>query len=134
MNPLFTIDFWFDATPIRLMPIFEKTFFIIFAALLIGATLLRILRRSAKDKVKARLMHRWATAAFWMGLWGFFWLFCTFEEAPFFGMRFWMVLWMIVAVAIAAGIAWYARKEQHQNVISPSHTPNPYLPRAKWRR
>jgi hypothetical protein len=135
MNPLLTTAFWFDPTPIRLMPVFEKTFFVLFALLLITATLLRILGKNSKDKTKVLFLHRWAVASFWMGLWGFFWLFCTFEEVQFFGMRFWMALWVIVAGIIAGGILWYSRAERRRAAASPSsHAPNPYLPRAKWRR
>lgn len=104
MLNIFDLTFWFDMTPVRMGGLFNSGFFVLFAGLIISATVARIAKRNAEvDKAMKHFLENFAGKAMTWGIVGLFWLFFSFEEISFFGSRFWFLFW-------AVGVAYAARK------------------------
>lgn len=111
---------------------FSTGFFIFFALLAITAALLRIVAkrslRDAYDKVAFRMAGNMAA---WLSVFGFVWLFCTYEEVQVFGVRAWFILWMLIFIGCAVRVFMFVRKEAPALRLKNASrsTVNAYLPR-----
>lgn len=93
-------------------PAFTYGFFIFFVLFALGAAFLRIVsKRSLRDAYDKKAFRMGGDMAAWLTLFGFVWLFCTYEEVQIFGVRAWFVLWALVATLCAARLIYYLRKE-----------------------
>ncbi len=135
MSNLLDLGFWFDVTPLRLSPIFQIGFFVLFALFIMGGLVLRIVRKNRTDKFERQLLARAAALGLAMGLLGMFWLFFSFEEISYFGMRAWILVWGMVVVVWAWKMYRYATKEvpQRRLLEQSKSEANKYLPRSNRR-
>lgn len=113
-------------------PAFIYGFFAFFALLAIGAALARIIsRRALKDPYDKQAVRMAGNMTAWLVVFGFVWLFCTYEEVQIFGVRAWFILWVLLFVGYAIRVAVFVRKEapalRIQNASRSSV--NQYLPR-----
>jgi len=129
---LFNLSFWYTVNPLGFSPLFQYGFFALFALCAIFAALLRVAsRRSPRDVHDRKAFGMAATGFATLSVFGFAWLFCTYEEVPLFGVRAWFLLWALIGITFAARIAWYLKKEapvlrlKHQSKAEV----NKYLPR-----
>lgn len=109
---MLSLGFWFDLTPVRMSPVFEASFFVLFALLIIAGAAIRIYVRSQSlEKYSALAYRRVAQIATVSGLVGFVLLFFAFEEVQFFGSRFWMPLWFLGIAVAGFFVARFVREE-----------------------
>lgn len=132
MSPLLQLSYWFDQSPVRLSPVFEYGFFFLFAVLAIGAALLRIAsKRSTRDSLDKKAFLMAGNMLGWLSAFGFLWLFTSYEEVQFFGMRAWFLLWVIAFVICAYRVYRFVKveapelRERRQSQADA----NKYLPR-----
>ncbi len=129
---IFSPSFWFDLTPNALSPFFEQLFFVVFAVLIIGGAVLRIVAKNKMTDKYARIIAKHgAQIAFVAGVTGFIIYFFTFEEIQFFGSRFWFLVWGIGIIVALVRLFRYAKKTVPQlRLRDQSHADsNKYLPR-----
>ncbi|MBI1908045.1 hypothetical protein HYS28_01335 [Candidatus Uhrbacteria bacterium] len=136
LRPIFQPSFWFDLTPTAMSPAFERTFFVMFAALVLAGAAGRIVAKSRFSDAYDRIVAmRAATLAFVFGLLGYVLYFFTFEEIQFFGSRFWFLAWFIGLVVCVVRLVRYAKKEvpalRHRDQSRVEA--NKYLPRSNRR-
>lgn len=112
LRPVISLGFWFDLTPVRMSPVFEASFFVLFALLIIAGAAIRIYVRSRSlEKYVALAYRRVAKIATASGLVGFALLFFAFEEIQFFGSRFWMLLWVVGVIIAGLFVVKFMREE-----------------------
>ncbi len=136
LSPLFSLSFWFALQQNALSPGFARAFFVLFAIIIIGGAVTRIIARNVKeDRYIVRLYRKIAVASMTMGFVGLFWLFLAFEEVYLFGARFWFLFWMIGAGIWIYFIVNFAKKKIPALRIEDAHLreANKYLPRKKKR-
>ena len=132
LRPLIDPAFWFDLTPVRMTPVFETLFFVLFATLLIAGSVIRIYVRNRNlERYVAQAWRRAAKIASVSGVLGFVILFFAFEEVQFFGSRFWFLAWFVgVAIAVALTVRFVKRDVPVLRVREQSRADvNKYLPR-----
>lgn len=96
MDHLLSFSFWFNAFPTRLSPVLEIAFLVLFGLCAVGAI---AARRQMRSGGIARLAWRRAAAWLsWLAVFGMVWVFTSWQELRIFGMRFWFVLWIVLAV------------------------------------
>ena len=96
---LLSFSFWFDLTPVRMVPTFTNAFFVLFLLCILAGAILRIFyRQTSLDKLTKRFFARIAEQVTLFGIMGLVLLFLSFEEVVFFGARFWMLVWLAGAV------------------------------------
>lgn len=135
MSNLLDPGFWFDVTPLRLSPVFEIGFFVLFALCIMAALVLRIMRKNRTDKFEAQILAKSSALGLTMGILGLLWLFFSFEEISYFGMRVWILVWGIIVFVWAAKIYRYATKEAPMMRLAEQSKAeaNKYLPRSNRR-
>lgn len=112
MLSIFDPSFWFDLTPVRLSPWFEKGFFVLFALMLIAGAVLRMRLRAQKmDSLDRKILDRLVAIFFTAGGFGFLWLFFSFEEVQLFGSRAWFLLWIALVVYSLVRTWMFAKRE-----------------------
>lgn len=132
LRPLIDPGFWFDLTPVRMVPVFEASFFVLFAALVIGGAVIRIyLRNRPQEKYVAILWRRIAKIASISGVLGFVILFFAFEEVQVFGSRFWFLVWAVGVTYAAVSLARFMKHQVPQLRLREQSRAevNKYLPR-----
>ena len=132
MSQLLTLSFWFDAAPVAMSPAFSYGFFIFFALCAITSALLRIVaKRSELDVYHKQAMRMAGNVLAWLTVFGFLWLFCTYEEVQIFGMRFWFILWALIFLIGAVRVAIFVRQEAPALRLrnASRSSVNAYLPR-----
>lgn len=133
-KPLIDPSFWFRLDPDYLSPLFEKGFFILFAAMIILGALVRIVaRKKGTDRFAKDVKMRWGAMLLTMGLLGLVWFFFTYEGVSLFGARFWFLIWLVGGTVWAVSILRYAKnKIPGMKEQAKSHADaNKYLPRKK---
>jgi amino acid transporter len=136
LSPLFSLSFWFTLQQNALSPGFARAFFIVFALIIIGAAVMRIVARNAKeDRYTVRLYRKIAAAGMTMGFIGLFWLFLAFEEVYLFGARFWFLFWLVGGGVWVYFIVIFAKKKIPALRTEDAHMreANKYLPKKKKR-
>lgn len=133
MENIFSVNYWFDLTPIRMSSGFEIGFFVGFAILLILGLVLRIVKKQRQDKFERMTLERLANTALTVSVLGLLWLFMAFEEIQIFGARFWAALLMIGGLMSLVRIALYTRKEVPalRAAEQSKAEANKYLPRRR---
>jgi hypothetical protein len=112
ISQLFNLSFWYTTSPVAFSPLFQVLFFLLFALCAVLAVLFRVMsRRSPRDVHDRRAFGIAATGFSVLSAFGFIWLFCTYEEAPLFGIRAWFILWILIGLAFAARVIWYLKKQ-----------------------
>jgi fatty acid desaturase len=132
MLTIFDPSFWFDITPVRMGSGFTIAFFVLFAGLLMGASLARIAKRNAEvDKAMKHFLEDVAGKATTWGVLGLFWLFFSFEEISFFGARFWFLLWLLGGALTLRKLYIHGKKEMPEERLrrAMNASQNKYLPR-----
>ncbi|MFZ2681593.1 MAG: hypothetical protein WAZ14_00620 [Patescibacteria group bacterium] len=133
MDNIFSLQFWFDLTPVRLSTTFEIGFFIIFALAIIAGLSFRIMRKSRKDKFERRALERMTGMSVFTGIAGLFWLFLATEEISIFGARFWFLIIMLI-LAVSIGRLVYFQRTQVPALRLQEQSKseaNKYLPRRR---
>jgi len=142
MSPIFNVSFWFSQFPQPLTPIFEKIFFIIFAAVLVAGIVVRIIsNQRERDRYAELIYQKIATLLITMGALGLIWFFFTYEQIPLLGARFWFLFWMLAVVIWTALIARYTymtvprlRVEEHQRKEKMKYFPDRKKKKNKKRK
>lgn len=135
MKDLLSFSYWFDVTPVRMSPAIEIGFFVFFALLIILGSMLRMMRKNKTDKFEKETLRRLAVASTVYGVLGLLWLFFTFEEISYFGMRFWFLVGMIALLISISTVIRYTKfkvpvmRLQEQSKVEA----NKYLPRSNRR-
>ena len=112
ISQLFSLPFWFNMNPLGFSPLFQYGFFILFALCAILALIFRVMsRRSPRDFYDRQAFGMAATGFGVTAVLGFVWLFCTYEEAPLFGVRAWFLLILAIAIAFLVRIIVFLKKE-----------------------
>lgn len=131
MSHLFTLAFWFASEPIALSPAFNKGFFLLFAACAITAMIARIMsRRFARDGFDRRAFAMAAGNLAGLSVFGFIWLFCSYEEVQIFGVRAWFILWAALLVTAIVRVYLYVyykapemRSHHHAQSVADKYMP-----------
>jgi amino acid transporter len=133
MENLFSPAFWFDLTPVRLSSAFEVGFFVVFALMILGGLIVRIVNKQRQDKFERLTLSRLAATLLWIGVLGLVWLFLTFEEIQIFGARFWFLVLALAFVASMASIYryWTIKVPQQRMLEQSKAEANKYLPRRR---
>lgn len=132
MNNLFSIDFWFNLSPIGLSPVFSKGFFIVFASFIVFGAIANIVAKNRKDdRLLMNAYRRIAQLFYVMGWVGFFFWFASYETLYLFGARFWYLVWAAGVAVWAWRIAVYITKviPREREIYQHQADVNKYLPR-----
>ncbi len=132
MSQLLTLSFWFNPAPIAMSPAFATGFFIFFALFAITGALLRIIsKRTLRDTYDKQAFRMAGNMATWLTVFGFMWLFCTYEEVQVFGVRAWFILWVGLFLGGAGRVFWFVSREAPALRLrhASRSTVNQYLPR-----
>lgn len=95
----FTVQYLFNSPAIALMRS-DKAIFYFAAALMILGVLIFGWTFGIRNKLKRRMLRRWANLSFWIGLILAFWFFCRYEMVPYLGMH------IAVYVIVLIGLWW----------------------------
>lgn len=134
LHPIVQPSFWFALAPGYLTSPFSVILFVLFAAVVVGGAVTRIVgRHKSKDKFARESVMKVGAMLITMGCLGLVWYFFTFEGVSFLGSRFWFLVWLIGAIVWS--VVLYRRirrdvpamREKEMNRVSV----NQYLPRRK---
>jgi hypothetical protein len=111
LQPFFLSSFWFGGAP-AVTGGTGRFVLAFFAACVLAGVILRVivLRRVAERHL-ALLVRRLARLLTTMGIVGLVLGFFSYENASFFGDRFWYGLWLVGTLVWAGWLAWYGVKE-----------------------
>jgi hypothetical protein len=132
MSPLLQLSYWFDQTPVALSPNMAYAFFGLFAALAIAAALLRIAaKRTVRDALDKEAFRMSGNSLALISALGFVWLFCSYEEVQFFGMRAWFLLLVAIFLVSLFRVYRFLRVKAPQERFKRQSLAdvNKYLPR-----
>lgn len=125
--------FWFDiSAPVRMSAPLEIGMFAFFGLLVIAGAAVRIARRNTEaDRYLKHALDRLAGIFLAYGIFGFIWLFLRYEEIPFFGSRFWMLLWAVGVIISGYKLwkYWYKEVPETRMKSASKGEQNKYLPR-----
>lgn len=80
----------------------------IFSGLVVVAILLWLVRKYAvKHPIVKKLLGKFATLAFWVGLLGLIWFGFRFEAVPIFSKRYWSALVLVGGLVWLGFVKWY---------------------------
>lgn len=105
--PLLDYRYWLNPYPVPLGPSLAAQILMFFMFyVVVGAVLYAVAHAVRKSEpLRADLMRRFAWPIVVTGILGLFFLFFSYEQSPFLGMRFWYVLvfaYLLVRLAIVA--------------------------------
>ena len=105
--------FWFNRAPAAMSASLVGGIVAFFGWFLLMAAALAVLSRGSRkaNPLRADAYRRFASLLFWSGLLGWLVLFCTYEQVPFFGMRFWFLMVAVLFLAWLARIVWYLSRD-----------------------
>jgi cytochrome bd-type quinol oxidase subunit 2 len=111
---LLDYHYWSNTRPVPLGPslvggfvFFLGWFLLAGLALIIAAYVVK----KSGDKLKAKVLSKFARAMLNTGLLGYLFLFFAYEQLPVLGMRLWAVLWLAVFCLWIASAVKFATKE-----------------------
>lgn len=136
-GPLFELSFWFDLQPSAFSPVFEKSFFLFFALMVLIGAVARIVARYKKgERFMVITYKKIAAMLFTMGMFGMLWFFFSFEQAYLLGARFWFVLWLVGLLVWFVAILRYSKIHvpAMKAVLAKKASDNKYMPRKKSKR
>jgi amino acid transporter len=133
MDQLFSLNYWFDLTPVRMSGAIEIGFFVTFTLFIVAGLVFRIMKKNRADKFERTALDTAAAIAFWFGGLGLTWLFLSFEEIQIFGARFWFLLLMAMLIVTSVRLGMYVKKEVPRlRLLEQSKAEaNKYLPRRR---
>jgi len=131
MSQLLTLHYWFNSAPVAMSNQFSYGFFVFFALLAISAAVLRIIaKRTMRDVYDKQAIRMAGNMIAWLTIFGFLWLFCSYEEVQIFGVRGWFILWVLLFIGGAVRVALFVRKAPALRIKNASKSSvNQYLPR-----
>jgi|SRR3989338_8978233 len=100
------------------------------ALMVLGSFTVRYWRNRLQNPVTKRLSRSWASAAFWFGIIGLFFIVCRVEEIQFLAMRLWWLLWL-AALLVYVVLQVRIFRARHYQVLPQERTNDPrrkYLP------
>lgn len=136
-EPLFTLDFWFDAYPAPLSVFWERLLFAFFGGLLIIGALARIVMNHKKiEKHAADIVARVAGMFVNMGIFGVVLFFFAYQRIPTLGSRFWFLLWGIGLIVWIVYIVRYSIREvpKRRTLETECQKIKKYLPTGKKKK
>lgn len=111
--PFLNIKYWFNARPVPLGPSLVGGIFAFFGWFIIATIILRVVAHGLKrqDPLKAGIFRRIATLLSTTGLLGIMFLFFSYEQLPFLGMRFWFLFLFLGFTVLLSKIALYVVRD-----------------------
>jgi hypothetical protein len=92
---LFSWSYWFSLTPPPMTDTVAWSAFIVFALLVLGGVVLRVLARRKPESPWREIWARTGRASIMMGCLALLLLFFAFERVRLFGSHFWYLLWLV---------------------------------------
>jgi len=111
---LLTLSYWFQIVPPQFLFWSGMTFLIVFLLVFFAGIGIRIYTAKSalkNDKMVRRGMNRISSLMITMGLAGLEHYLFTFEQIPYFSIRFWLIVWLMVASVWAWQIYSYFKVE-----------------------
>ncbi len=111
--PFLDIKYWFNARPVPLGPSLVGGIFAFFGWFMIATIILRVIAYGLKrqDSLKSGIFRRIASLLATTGLLGLMFLFFSYEQLPFLGMRFWFLFLFLGFTAWLLRIAMYVVRD-----------------------
>lgn len=111
--PFLDIKYWFNVRPVPLGPSLVGGIFAFFGWFIIVTIILRVVAYGLKrqDPIKAGIFRRIASLLATTGLLGLMFLFFSYEQLPFLGMRFWFLFLFLGFTAWLLRIALYVVRD-----------------------
>lgn len=107
----FSTSYWFGSIPAIAEGAGRFVIGLFAAFVLVGFILLLAVRRRVSERLLSALIRRIARLLISMGAFGLILAFFSYENARFFGDRFWYGIWLVLTVAWAGWLVWYGLKE-----------------------